>query len=81
MELSYQVNAPKKAVNLSLNSDLLLLGKELGLNISSVAEEALAQAVKACLAQAWLQENAEAIQVYNAHVAKRGVFSDGLRRF
>ena len=76
-----KVNPAKKAVNLSLNSDLLRLGKELGLNISSIAEEALAQAVKKCQAEAWSRENAEAIQSYNEHVAKDGVFSDGFRRF
>jgi len=41
----------------------------------------LATAVRACLAEAWLAENAQAIEGYNAHVTKAGVFSDGLRSF
>jgi antitoxin CcdA len=73
--------APKKAVNLSLDSELLRLGKELGLNLSSLAEEALAGAVKAKLAERWLEENAGAIEAYNQRVEARGVFSDGLRTF
>jgi antitoxin CcdA len=77
----YLTKAPKKAVNLSLNADLLRLGKELGLNLSSLAEEALAQAVRARLAETWREANGEAIKAYNEHVAKAGVFSDELRRF
>ncbi len=81
MQASYRMDAPKKSVNLSLNSDLLRMGKDLGLNLSHVAEAALAQAVKASLAERWLKENAEAIQAYNQRVAAHGVFSDGARTF
>ena len=72
---------PKRAVNLSLNAELLRQAKELGLNLSSLAEDAVALAVKNHLAQRWQEENAAAIRAYNKRVAKRGVFSDGLRRF
>lgn len=77
----YQADAPKRPVNLSLNSDLLAMGKELGLNLSSVAEEALAYAVSARLAERWLEENRDAIEAYNQRVEGQGVFSDGLRTF
>ncbi len=77
----YRTDAPKKPVNLSLNSDLLRLGKDLGLNLSSVAEAAITQAVRESLAEQWLKENAEAIQAYNKRVDARGVFSDDLRTF
>lgn len=77
----YNADAPKKAVNLTMNTDLLKLGKDLGLNLSNVAEEALAQAVRAKLAEAWLLENANAIQAYNTRTEAHGVFSDGLRSF
>jgi antitoxin CcdA len=73
-------DGPKRPVNLSLNSELLRLGKELGLNVSGIAEEALAQAVKERLGQRWLAENAIAIQAYNLRT-EHGVFSDGLRTF
>jgi antitoxin CcdA len=81
MNIDYRVNASRRAVNLSLNSDLLRLGKELGVNISNVAEEALAYAVKEALAERWARENMEAIQSYNAHIESQGVFSDGSRTF
>ena len=31
--------------------------------------------------EAWLEENREAIEAYNEHVAQHGVFSTGLRGF
>jgi antitoxin CcdA len=81
MHLNYRTDAPKKPVNLSLNSDLLRVGKDLGLNLSSVAEAAIAQAVKESLAERWLKENADAIQAYNQRIEAHGVFSDGARTF
>lgn len=81
MRIPYQANAPKRPVNLSLNSDLLRIGKDLGLNLSSVAEEALACAVSARLAEHWLEENRTAIATYNHRIETQGVFSDGLRAF
>ena len=81
MQSSYQADAPKRPVNLSLNGDLLRLAKELGLNLSSVAEAALANAVNARLAERWLEENRGAIDTYNARIEAQGVFSDGLRTF
>ncbi len=81
MHTGYRLDAPKKPVNLSLNSDLLKMGKDLGLNLSSVAEAALAQAVKDSMAERWLKENADAIQAYNTRVETQGVFSDGTRMF
>ena len=81
MSTYYNTEAPKKPVNITLNVELLKLGKDLGLNLSGLAEEALDRAVKARLAEAWLRENEEAIQAYNARVDSQGVFSDGLRSF
>jgi len=81
MQAYYKTDAPKRPVNLSLNSDLLKLGKDLGLNLSGLAEEAIAKAARARLAESWLAENADAIQSYNKRVETQGVFSDGLRSF
>ena len=81
MQAYYKTDAPKKPVNLSINSDLLKLSKDLGLNLSGLAEEAIAQAVRSQMQEAWLKENAEAIQAYNRRVEANGVFSDGLRSF
>lgn len=81
MHTTYDPQAPKKATNLSLNSDLLKQARELDVNLSAVLEEALADVVKARLSQRWLEQNREAIEAYNQHVEEAGVFSDGLRSF
>ena len=73
--------ASKKAVNLSLDSDLVRQARELGLNLSGVAEEALAYAVSVRLAERWAEENRAAIEAYNRRIEAQGVFSDGLRTF
>ena len=71
----------KRPVNLSLDADLLQAGKDLGLNLSAVAEEALAYAVSARLAERWAEENQGAVAAYNQRIEATGVFSDGLRTF
>lgn len=81
MQTYYNPIAPKKPVNVTLNADLVRIGKDLGLNLSNVAEDALAAVVRAHIAAAWLKENAAAIQAYNERVDQGGVFSDGLRSF
>ena len=81
MQAYYNTDAPKKPVNLSLNGDLLKVSKDLGLNLSGLAEEAIAKAVRVRLAEVWFSENAEAIQAYNKRIESQGVFSDGLRNF
>ena len=77
----HDVNAPKKPTNVSINEDLVRIAKAYGINLSSIAEQALAEAVREKVQQSWLAENAKAIDEYNRHIDARGVFSDGLRRF
>ncbi len=71
----------KSATNLSVRTDLVRAARALKLNLSEVLEQALEEAVRAGERRAWLAENQDAIDDYNAQVAKRGVFSDGWRRF
>ena len=73
--------SPKRPVNLSIDAELLKQGRALGLNLSSIAEQALAVAVRTRTEEVWLAENAGAIRAYNARVEACGVFSDGLRSF
>ena len=77
----YDDTAPKKATNLSINSDLLRKSRELDINLSSALEQALEQIVKRRLYETWLEENRAAIESYNEHVERHGVFSDGVRGF
>ena len=77
----YDISAPKKAVNLNANSDLIKTAKLVGVNLSQVFEEAVLATVKARLEQLWREESQGAIQDYNAHIEKHGVFAADKRRF
>lgn len=73
--------ARKVATNLSVRGDLVQEARALGLNLSEIVEQALLEAVRKQRRAAWLAENQDAIDRYNARVARHGVFSDDWRRF
>jgi len=77
----FDAKAPKQPVNLRVNSDLLRQAKALNINLSKALERQLAGMAREARARQWLEENKSAIDDYNARIEKRGVFSDGLRRF
>lgn len=81
MLAAYNLNAPKRAANLSVNGDLLNKAKDLNINLSATLEQALAEALKKKQREQWLAENRNAINAYNEHVEAHGVFSDDLRSF
>ena len=77
-------NAPrkrKKATNLSIDNDLLVLARHLKINLSQVVEAGLVEAIRRHERAQWLEKNRAALDAYNDHVEKHGVFSDGLRSF
>jgi antitoxin CcdA len=53
----------------------------LNINLSQTLEERLYQLILDKKKQDWKKENREAIEVYNRRTEKKGVFSDGFRRF
>ena len=71
----------KKAANLSVDEGLLEQARRLKLNLSQVLEAGLADAIRRQEREAWLKKNRAALEAYNDHVNKHGVFSDGLRSF
>ena len=81
MNLAYNAEAPKKATNLSINSDLLKKAKSYNINLSKNFEVYLNELVKKHEEEAWKSESREAIEEYNVRVKKHGLFSDGLRSF
>ncbi|MFC3114065.1 type II toxin-antitoxin system CcdA family antitoxin [Cellvibrio fontiphilus] len=81
MNRTYNTQAPKKPVNVSINSDLLERAKGLSINLSAIFEQALAEQLRKEQRAQWLQENAEAIKNYNQFIESNGSFSDGLRKF
>jgi antitoxin CcdA len=50
----------KRKTSLTLDADALDSAKELGINISAVAEAALVKAIAEARQQRWLEENADA---------------------
>jgi antitoxin CcdA len=73
--------APKRAINLSLNSKVLDLAKEMGLNISQTVDQLLQVEVTRQYWERWQHDNAEAIAHYNARIEREGLFSDKHRTF
>jgi antitoxin CcdA len=71
----------KKAVNVSINRELLNRARSADLNLSSILEAALEQRLRQQARERWLTENRAGIEAYNEQVQRDGVFSDGLRAF
>lgn len=65
--------APKKATNLSLNSKVLEMARELGMNVSQTVDGLLAAEVKRRYWERWNDENKDAIAAYNARIARDGL--------
>ncbi|MBX3493751.1 MAG: type II toxin-antitoxin system CcdA family antitoxin [Parvibaculum sp.] len=71
----------KKAVNLSVDAELLAKAKEMELNLSATLEDVLREKTRAEEARRWKEENREAIEAFNRRIERDGIWSDGLRRF
>ena len=69
-------SARKRAVNLFVDVELLDEARRLRINISETLERRLRTIVKAEQERRWLEENREAIEAYNRHVAEHGLLSD-----
>ena len=81
MQTAFNPSAPKKAANLSINTDLLNQAKALQINLSATLERALAEAIRDKQRQQWLQENRQSIEDYNQRIEAEGCFSDSFRSF
>lgn len=79
MAHTYNLSAPKKATNLSINSELLSKAKDLKLNLSATLENALSIEVQKAERTQWLKENKAAIEASNHFTEEKGLFSDSYR--
>jgi len=77
----YDLNAPKKSTNLSINSDLLRQVKSCHINLSKALEQRLVEILLEEKRCKWQEANHDAIETYNHRIDACGVFSDGLRTF
>ena len=81
MHRLFDENAPKKATNLSINSDLLAKTRALKINLSATLERALENQLAEAAAKKWAAENKAAIRAYNDFVEENGCFGDEFREF
>ena len=81
MQDLYDIHAPKKATNLSLNSDLLQKARDLKVNLSATLEQALKDKQKSVEEDRLKKENKVAIAAYNEFVAENGWVGDEYRNF
>ena len=63
----------RKATNLSIDQNLIAEAKALDLNVSRMAEEGIAQAVRDRKALLWLEVNREAIEENNRYFEEHGL--------
>ena len=78
---AYNVSAPKRPTNVSINEDLLAQARDLGVNLSQTLEEGLKAHLAAERRRRWLEENKAAFEACNEHFEKYGLWSDGIRMF
>ena len=81
MEALFDTDAPKKATNLSVNSDLLKKSRALDINLSATLEQALQAKLAQANAVSWKKENRKAIRAYNDFVEENGCFGAEYREF
>lgn len=81
MQTLFDINAPKKATNLSINSDLLTKSRSLNINLSATLENALQAELAKTAAEQWKKENKAAITSYNEFVEEHGCFGDEYQVF
>jgi antitoxin CcdA len=68
-----QRQSPKRAVNLSLSVKVLDTARELGINPSATVDALLAEEVRRRYWERWNADNREAIEHYNARIAREGL--------
>lgn len=75
----YDLKAAKQTVSVTINSDLYGQSRRLGLNVSHVAEEALAQAVAARRSEQIRAQIRQDLEALDAYIAQHGSFADMVR--
>ncbi len=76
-----RIDGPRKATNVSLNSELVAEAKRLGINVSRACEAGLERDVKKAAEAKWLEENRPAMEEWNRWIEKNGIPYSEHRRF
>ncbi len=69
----------KKAVNLSIDAALAAEAKEFGTNMSALLEKALLEELRAQRELKWRDENKDALDAYDKHIERDGLWLDEFR--
>lgn len=81
MQSICDINAPKKATNLSIDSDLLAKSRSLNINLHATLEKALKRELSTSEAEKWQKSNKAAIKGYNNFVEENRYLGDEHRTF
>ncbi len=79
MRTIYDPKAPRRAVNLSLNADLIEKARAERLNLSSIAEAAIGRALAGAAADRFRREIAESVAEHAAYLDEYGSLGDAVR--
>jgi antitoxin CcdA len=71
----------KRAINLTLSSDVLDAAKHLAINISQVCDSPLREVVRREQERQWREDHADFIAAYNATIEAEGLPLDEWRNF
>ncbi len=75
----YDTTAPNRPVNLTLNADLVAQAREAGLNMSALAEEAVAAALDRIARAKLAADIRQACRVHEAYLAEYGSLGEAAR--
>jgi antitoxin CcdA len=68
--------APKRAVNVSVDAEVLAVAKDLGLNLSQTLEDALRKLTEDERIRRFREEHREAIESHNAFFERNGTLTE-----
>jgi antitoxin CcdA len=67
---------PKRAVNLTIDAEILAAAKAQGINLSQTLEDELRKRTQAAREAKWREENRESIESFNRLIERAGVFGE-----
>jgi len=69
---------PKRAVNISVDAEVLALAKEMGINLSQTLEAALRKLTEDERIRRWQEEHRDFFESYNAYIERNGTLTEAL---
>jgi antitoxin CcdA len=69
---------PKRAVNLSVDAEVLKVAKEMKINLSRALEDTLRRATEQERARRFYEEHKASFDAHNAHIERNGTLAEAL---